>query len=86
MFSPYTIDVTSQRIEETQRAVLEQRAYVAGLSDPELKAIAARTLTTLEDMLLIMQRTHGLLVEATYLPEAIGLLTVSAGPDAVPHA
>lgn len=82
MFSLYTIDVTSQRIEETQRAVVEQRKYLTGLSDPELKAIAARTLTTLEDMLLIMQRTHGLLVEAAYMPDSVAMLTVSSGSEA----
>jgi hypothetical protein len=57
-----TVDITSQRIRETQQAIVEQRTYVGRLTDPALKAIAARTLATLEDMLLIMQRTHSLLI------------------------
>ena len=63
MISRYMVDVTSQRMQETEQAILEQRTYAAGLTDPTLKVIAARTLATLEDIVLIMKRTHGLLVE-----------------------
>lgn len=83
MFSLHTIDVTTQRIEETRGAIEAQRAYVAQLADPILKAIASRTLTTLEDMLLIMQRTHGLLVETTYA-EPLATETVDSQPDGAP--
>jgi hypothetical protein len=61
MISRYTIEATSQRLIETEQAIAEQRRYLESLSDPALKTIAQRTLSTLEDMLLIMQRTQGLL-------------------------
>ncbi len=63
MISGDTIDLTAQRLFETEAAIREQRRYLESLSDPALKAIAARTLATLEDMLLIMKRTQRLLVE-----------------------
>ena len=71
MISRYTVDVTSQRMQETEQAIVEQKRYVDSLSDPALKMIAMRTLTTLEDILLIMQRTRTLLLAtATDAPNA----------------
>lgn len=63
MISGDTIDLTAQRLFETEVAIQEQRRYLDSLTDPALKAIAARTLATLEDMLLIMTRTQRLLME-----------------------
>ena len=37
MISRYTVDITSQRLRETEAAIREQRAYVASLSDPALR-------------------------------------------------
>jgi hypothetical protein len=65
MIGQDTVDLAQRRMIETEEAIAEQRRYVESLTDPALRAIAARTLATLEDMLLIMRRTQRMLVETT---------------------
>lgn len=55
------IEVTEQRLQETEEAIEAQRRYVAGVDDPVAKATATRTLATLEDIRCIMERTRELL-------------------------
>jgi hypothetical protein len=85
MINADTVDLARQRMAETEQAIAEQRRYVESLSDPVLRTIAARTLATLEDMLLIMRRTQGLLAETSGAP--CGVRGGGRGPEgACAHA
>lgn len=63
----YDIDASTRRVAKAERAVSEQRVYVAKQTDPVTALTGRNNLVMLEDCLDIQRKNHSLITEVVMM-------------------